>query len=429
MPNSSPSRRGFLRTGLAAGTILSLPASVYRTVFAADTKPSERVRIGCIGVGNQGTPNMKALIKNVVAVCEVDSKRLETAAGIVEKDGTGKPQSFADYRKLLEAKDVDAVVITTPDHWHALQTVDACSSGKDVYIEKPLSLTISEGRAMVKAARDNKRIVQTGSQQRSDAKFRQACELIRNGYLGTIKTVKVGLPKPNWIDRAKKPVPDSDPPAGLDFDRWIGPAPLVKYNANKVHYLFRFFWDYSGGQQTNFGAHHLDITQWALGMDESGPQTVEGKAKYHPEGWYETPDWTDITYTYAGGIVVKCGQDYKDACTFEGEKGTIYVKRGAIEIILNGEKQDPAKVGSGGNVKLKESKNHHQNWLECIKTRELPVADVEIGHRSATVCHLGNIAVRSGKKITWDAVKEQIAGDADAAKWLSKEYRKPWKLG
>ncbi len=427
--SSRLSRRGFLRTGLAAGAILALPASVYRAAFAADTKPSERVRVGIIGSGLQGTANMKAIIKNVVAVCDVDSKHLAAAAGIVEKDGTGKPATFPDYRKLLESKDVDAVLIATPDHWHALTTIDACNAGKDVYTEKPLSLTITEGRAMVDAARKNKRVVQTGSQQRSDGKFRQACELIRNGYLGKISTVKVGLPPPNWTSKAKMPVPDTDVPAELDWDRWIGPAPMIKYNANKVHYLFRFFWDYSGGQQTNFGAHHLDITQWALGMDEGGPQTVEGKAKYHKDGWYETPDWTDITYTYAGGITVKCGQDYKGGCTFEGEKGIIFVTRGTIEITLNGEKQDAAKVGSGGTIKLKESKGHHANWLECIKSRELPVADVEIGHRSATVCHLGNIAIRHGKKITWDAAKEQIVGDADAAKWLTKEYRKPWKLG
>jgi predicted dehydrogenase len=418
-----------MRSGLAAGAFLSLPAAVYRGAFAADDKPSERVRVGCIGVGNQGRGNTNAFLKraSVTAVCEVDTTRLAEAAAQVEKAG-GKPQTFADYRKLLDSKDVDAVCITTPDHWHALQTIHACEAGKDVYVEKPLTLTVVEGRAMVNAARKSKRIVQTGSQQRSDDRFRQACELVRNGYLGKIKTVKVGLPKPNWTERAKGPVPDSQPPKELDFDTWLGPAPLVKYNANKVHYLFRFFWDYSGGQQTNFGAHHLDIAQWALGMDESGPTTIEGTAKYHPQNWYETPDWTQITYTYANGTTVLCGQDYKGGCTFEGEKGTIFVNRGQINITLGGEKQDAAKVGSGGDVKLIASKDHHQNFLDCVKNRKLPICDVEIGHRSATVCHLGNIAIRSGKKITWDAAKETIIGDAEAAKMLTKEYRQPWKL-
>ncbi len=425
MSDLTLSRRRFL----TAGALLTLPAATYRAAFAADVKPSEKVRIGSIGVGNQGLPNMKAFLKlaSVTAVCEVDTKRLADAAAAVEKAG-GKPQTFPDYRKLLESKDVDAVCVTTPDHWHALQTIHACEAGKDVYCEKPLTLTVAEGRAMVDAARKHKRVVQTGSQQRSDARFRQACELVRNGYLGKITTVKVGLPKPNWTDRAKAPVPDADPPKELDFDTWLGPAPLLKYNANKVHYLFRFFWDYSGGQQTNFGAHHLDITQWALGMDESGPTTIEGTAKFHPQGWYETPDWTQITYTYANGTTVLCGQDYKGGCTFEGEKGTIFVDRGKIEITTGGEKQDAAKVGSGGGIKLYESGNHHQNFLDCVKSRKPPICDVEIGHRSATVCHLGNIAIRTGKKITWDAAKETIVGDADAAKWLSKEYRKPWKL-
>jgi predicted dehydrogenase len=424
-----PSRRGFLRTGLAAGTFLALPAAVYRGAFAADDRPSERVRVGCIGVGNQGKGNMGAFLKRarVTAVCEVDATRLATAADTVEKAG-GKPLAVGDYRKLVESNEVDAVCITTPDHWHALQAIHACEAGKDVYVEKPLTLTVAEGRAMVAAARKHNRIVQTGSQQRSDARFRQACELVRNGYLGKIKTVTVGLPKPNWTDRAKTPVPDSEVPKELDFETWLGPAPLVKYNANKVHYLFRFFWDYSGGQQTNFGAHHLDITQWALGMDESGPTAVEGTAKYHPKGWYETPDWTSITYTYPDGVTVRCGQDHKGGCLFEGEKGAIFVDRGRIEITVGGEKQDPAKVG-GGEIKLYASDNHHQNFLDCVKSRKLPVADVEIGHRSATVCHLGNIAVRTGRKIAWDAAKETIVGDADAAKMLTKEYRKPWKLG
>ena len=399
-------------------------------MLAADA-PSERLRVGCIGIGGQGTGNMRAFLKSVTAVCDVDAKHLATAAGTAEK-ATGKaPLAVADYRKLLDSKDVDAVVISTPDHWHALTTVHACEAGKDVYVEKPLTLTVAEGRVMVDAARKHKRMVQTGSQQRSDGRFRQACELVRNGYLGKLKTVKVGLPGPNWTGKAKMPVPDSAPPAELNYDLWLGPAPDRKYNANRVHYLFRFFWDYSGGQQTNFGAHHLDITQWALGMDDSGPTTIEGTGKFNPKGWYETPDTSDITYTYASGVVVKCGQGqgYKGGCTFEGEKGTIFVDRGRIEVVMNGEKQDAAKLGGGGDIKLTVSGSHHKNWLESIKTRKLPICDVEVGHRSATVCHLGNIAIRTGKKLTWDPVKETIVGDAEAAKMLTKEYRKPWSLG
>jgi predicted dehydrogenase len=411
------SRRDFLRTG----ALLTLPAAVYRGAFAADP-PSERIRLGFIGVGNQGKSNLRNLIQRapVVALCDVDAKYLAAAADFVEK-GSGKPPAtFGDYRKLLDSKDVDAVVVTTPDHWHALMTIDACEAGKDVYCEKPLTLTIDEGKAMVAAARNNKRIVQTGSQQRSANEFRTACELVRNGAVGKLHTVKVGLPKPNWVARAKEPVPDSEPPAELDYDLWLGPAPKRPYNEKRVHYLFRFFWDYSGGQQTNFGAHDLDITQWALGMDESGPVSAEGVAKYHPQGWYETPDWTDITYRYANGVTVKCGQGYPGGCTFEGDRGTIHVKRGKLTA--------DQTVKPTGDVKLYHSDNHHRNWLECIKTRKLPICDVAIGHRSATVCHLGNIAIRLGRKITWDPAKEEIVGDTEAAKWTTKEYRAPWKL-
>lgn len=428
---SQLSRRSFLKSTAAAGTLLTLPATTYRAALLAQDKPSDTVRVGCIGVGGQGTGNMNAIKKNVVAVCDVDKGHAASAAANLEKANI-KPQVFADYRKMLESKDIDAVLISTPDHWHALTTIDACKAGKDVYCEKPLTLVVAEGRAMVKAARDNKRIVQTGSQQRSAKEFRQACELVRNGALGNLKQVKVGLPAPNWVDRAKTPVPDSDPPPALDYEFWLGPAPERKYNANRVHYLFRFFWDYSGGQQTNFGAHDLDIAQWGLGTDESGPATVEGTATFHPQKWFETPETAKQTFTYANGVTVLCSLGrggYPGGVTFEGEKGTIYVKRGSITVTLNGEKvSDPYSLPSG-ETKLYVSNNHHANWLDCVKSRKLPICDVEIGHRSATVCHLGNIAIRTGRKITWDAKAEQIVGDKDANAMLTKAYRKPWALG
>jgi predicted dehydrogenase len=428
---SSVTRRSFLRSGLAGGAFLGLPAGVYRAALRADDPPSGKVRVGCIGVGGQGTFNMKQVMKNVTAVCDVDKDHLAKAAAEVEKAGT-KPVALGDYRKLLEAKDVDAVLISTPDHWHALTTIHACQAGKDVYCEKPLSLFVTEGRAMVNAARANKRVVQTGSQQRSSKEFRQACELVRNGALGKLTAVKVGLPGPNWVDRAKGkgPVPDSDPPAALDYNFWLGPAPKRPFNENRVHYLFRFFWDYSGGQQTNFGAHDLDIAQWGLGMDESGPVSVQGTATFNKNGWFETPETAKQTFTYANGVQVLCslGGGYPGGVTFEGEKGTIYVKRGGLTVTINGEKvADPYALPTG-DVKLYVSPEHHANWLDCIKTRKQPICDVEIGHRSATVCHLGNVAIRTGRKITWDPAKEQIVGDPDAAAMLSRPYREPWKL-
>lgn len=417
-------RRDFLGRSVAgAATLASLDALTYSRAFGmADEKPSERIQIGCIGIGNQGRGNMSKHIKNVTAVCEVDSKRLDEAAAKVEASSRRKPLAVSDYRKLLDSKDVDAVIITTPDHWHALPTIDACDAGKDVYCEKPLTLFITEGRAMVNAARRNKRIVQTGSQQRSDSRFRQACELVRNGAIGKVKTVRVGIPGVNFKGPA---IPNSEPPAELDYDRWLGPAPKKPYNEKHVHYYFRFFTDYSGGQITNFGAHHMDIAQWGLGMDDSGPVEITGKGKFHPEGWYETPMWFECVYKYANGTTMICGMSERGGTTFEGEKGTIYVTRGKIE----GAPKEllDTKLGSDAE-KLYVSKDHHANWLECIKTRKLPICDVEIGHRSATVCHLGNMAIFSQEVVKWNPETEEVTSGGKAADMVSREYREPWKL-
>jgi predicted dehydrogenase len=420
------SRRNFLKVSTG---LLALPALTYRNALLAEEAPSERIRVGMIGVGNQGGPknNMKYFGKNIVAVCDVDKNYLTEAVAFQEKTHKKEPAVHDDFRKMLEAKDVDAVVVTVPDQWHMLMTTLACEAGKHVYCEKPLTLVVAEGPKMIAAARKYKRIVQTGSMQRSGAEFNLAMNLLNRGFIGKITRVNVGLPRPNWIDRAKQPVPDEKPPEGLNWDKWLGPAPKRDYNRHRVHYLFRFFWDYSGGQMTNFGAHHLDIAQWGLNMDESGPTTIEGKAVFQPKNWYETPDTTDITYTYANGVIVHClqGGKYAQGAEFVGDNGTLFVGRG----VLKASTPDILK-GVDWKEKKDESPNtkHVQNFFDCIKSGNLPVADVAIGHRSATVCHLGNIACRHGKAITWDPAKEEIVGDAEASKMLTKEYRKPWVM-
>ncbi|MHC1769389.1 MAG: Gfo/Idh/MocA family protein [Verrucomicrobiia bacterium] len=418
-------RRRFLQTSWLAliGSGLAGPSLfLNRTRAATGENPSDFIGIGFIGVGGQGNSNLGALMKNAVAVCDVDTAHLAKTKQRVEK-ATGRTcAAYKDYRQLLEDKAVDAVLISTPDHWHALPTIHACQAGKDVYCEKPLTLTIAEGQAMVKAAHRYQRIVQTGSQQRSDPKFRLACELVRSGRLGAIQNVRVGIAKVNF---AGPPVADSEPPAELDYELWLGPAPWRPYNLKRVHYLFRFFWDYSGGQMTNWGAHHLDIAQWALGMDESGPVSIEAKARYHAENWYEVPEWCEITYRYANGVTVSCSQEHKMGALFEGEKGSIYVNRGVLQSTPEEIVSEPL---GDGDVHLYKSANHHRNWLECIKSRKLPIADVVIGHRTATVCHLGNIAMRTGRKLQWDPAAEKIIGDADAAKRTTYTYRKPWEL-
>jgi predicted dehydrogenase len=427
-------RREFLRKSaatVAGAAAAALPTIVLPRVFGSPqwAAPSDRIRLGFIGVGNRGGQNVGAFLKmldrvDIVALCDVDSSHLTENLGRVEAVTKRKCATYNDYRKLLDDKSVDAVVITTPDHWHALNTIDACRAGKDVYCEKPLTLTIAEGRAMIAAARTNSRIVQTGSQQRSDDKFRRACELVRSGRLGKIHTVRVGISGVNF--GKKKPIADSkSPPPELDYDFWLGPAPYRPYNPKHVHYNFRFFWDYSGGQMTNWGAHHLDIAQWGLGMDESGPVHIEGKARYNAQKLFEVPEWCEVKYEYADGTKLICGQGEKGGTTFEGADGTIHVTRDHLDV-------KPASLAdeqlSDSDVHLYQSKDHYANWIDCIHSRKLPICDVAIGHRSATVCHLGNIAIRSQKKIHWDPVKEQITGDDEVAKMTSRNYRAPWSL-
>ena len=425
-----PTRREFLRRSrnvtLGAGALLAVPnLFLNRTLAQTGQNPSEFVRVGIIGSGAQGRANMTAanLARHVIAVCDVDASHM-VAAQKQLKDKTGvEAKGYADYRQMLENKEIDAVLIATPDHWHALPTVHACQAGKDVYCEKPLTLTIHEGWAMLKAARYYKRIVQTGSMQRSMPGFREACEFVRSGRIGDVKTVRVGLPGVNWM---KEPsIPDSEPPQELNYDLWLGPAPFRPYNAHRVHYYFRFFWDYSGGQMTNWGAHHLDIAQWGLGMDESGPVEISSRAEFDPEKRFETPAWFEIAYKYANGVTVLCGNSHRSGTTFEGQDGLLYVDRGRLESTVKGALTDP--LGSD-EVHLPVSKDHHLNWLDSIKTREPPICDVAIGHRSATVCHLGNIAVRTGHGLKWDPVKEEIVGDETAAKMVRYAYRSPWQL-
>ncbi len=408
------------RQFLAASAALAIPTIIPSRAFGAN----DRITTGHVGLGGQGLDNLRAFRKNAAALCDVDKNHLATAAKLAEVAGQ-KCVTSDDFRRLLDRKDIDAIVVATPDHWHAPVTILACKAGKDVYCEKPLSLTVAEGRAMVDAARANNRIVQTGTQQRSAAEFRRACELVRSGKVGKISTVLVGLPASNFASPA---VPDSDPPAELDYDFWLGPAPKRPYNAKRVHYNFRFFWDYSGGQMTNFGAHHIDIAQWGLGRDDTGPVKTEGAATYDPKHEYEVTSTCRVTHTYADGVTLVVAQLDKEipvGITFVGSEGRLFVNRGKLtstppEIVSTKPSADDAH--------LEVSDEHHANFLDCVKSRKLPVADVAIGHRSGTICHLGNIAVRLGRSLSWDPSAERIAGDAEASAMLSRPSRSPWNL-
>lgn len=414
------SRRQFLKMSSVAAGLAAAPMFIPARAFGAN----DRISTGHIGVGGQGRSNLGKFIGNAVAVCDVDTRHAERAAKMVqEKD---RPcDIYEDYRQLLDRQDIDAVVISTPDHWHAIQTIHACEAGKDVFCEKPLTLTIEEGRLMVEAARKNKRIVQTGSQQRSASNFRKACELVRNGYLGKVHTVHVGIAKSN---HPGEPVPDSQPPSQLNYDYWLGPAPYRPYNEKRVHYNFRFFWDYSGGQMTNWGAHHLDIAHWALGKDDSGPLSVEAQeVTFHPQGWHEVTESCRIHYDYGDGLTLVVGQQQDDirmGTRFIGDKGELYVNRGKFE-----PSKELAEVElKNSDERLYESKDHHKNFLECMVSRKLPICDVEIGHRTATACHLGNIACRLGRKVEWDPTAEKVTNDAEAAEMTRRPNRAPYTV-
>ena len=414
--NSRVSRRRFFgRTAAVAGAAVAVPYLVPGNAFGAN----EQIITGHIGVGGRGRSNLG--LGRAAAVCDVDKQRAAKAAESVGKKN-GKCDVYGDFRKLLQRKDIDAVTVSTPDHWHALPTVRACEAGKHVYCEKPLTLMISEGRKMVEAARKNKCIVQTGSQQRSADNFRTACELVRSGRLGTIEKIEVGIPGCN---HPGKPGPDGDPPEWLDYDFWLGPAKLRPYNQKRVHYNFRFWLDYSGGQMTNWGAHHIDIAQWGLGTDDSGPVATEGTGTFDPEKRFTVPASYDVTHTYANGVKLHVGQKYAGGTTFYGRQGKLHVNRGR----LSSEPGEIVKQPIGdGDVHLYKSANHHADFLDCIKTGKLPICDVEIGHRTATVCHLSNICVLVGRKLQWDPAKEQIVGDEEANAMVDRPYRAPWKL-
>jgi predicted dehydrogenase len=363
----------------------------------------------------------------IVAVCDVVEERRQHSKARVEdhyakQSGQGSYQgcqTFNDFRELLALEGLDAVVIATPDHWHVTGAILAARAKKDIYCEKPLTLTIGEGRRLVNEVRSNKVIFQTGSQQRSefDGKFRVAAELVRNGRIGKVKTVRVGVGAPPVpCDLPEEPVP-----AGTDWDLWLGPAKWRAYNevlcpkgVHKHFPLFRNYREFAGGGLADMGAHHFDIAQWALDMDSSGPVRIEPPADGAQSG---------LKFTYANGVEMFHGGP--SGCTFEGEAGTIYVDRGKLEGTPETLITTPLAAGA---TRLYHATDHGRNWLDSIKSRQLPICDVEIGHRSATVCHLANLGYQLRRPLTWDPAKEQFVGDDEANGLLNRTPRDPWKI-
>lgn len=425
------SRRDFVKS---AGAAFAIPAIVPASVLGRqDTPPSERITVGVIGVGYQARGHLGLLIRHpdtkVLAVCEVDQKRREHAQNMVnewysdDKEYKGCA-AYTDFRELVARDDIDAVLIGTPDHWHAIPAVEAMKHGKDVYCEKPLTLTIAEAKLLIDVTRRRNRVFQVGSQQRSDKEFRIACEAVRNGRIGKIKQVYVAVGGPSRpCDLGEEPM---EP--GLDWDMWLGPAPMRPYHSvlspRGIHNHFpdwRSFKEYSGGGMTDWGAHHFDIAQWGLGMDESGPVEI-----IPPE---DPKRGNGVRFIYANGVeVIHGGWTTPDGkgiggVNFVGETGSVHVDRGQLQSWPDAVVKEP--LGTSEKP-LYKSPGHHQDWFNCIRNRKRPICDVEIGARSVTVCHLGNLAYWNGRKLRWDPKRWRFVGDREADTWRERERRSPW---
>lgn len=405
------SRRNFLKRGGGASVAaLTAPLVISSSVFGAN----DTIGVGVIGPGRRGGQLMGDFSQlkgfQFVALSDLNSKRMDQVAA-------GKDwKKCQDFRKLLELKEVDAVIVATPDHWHALCSIYACMAGKDVYVEKPMTLTIAEGRAMVNAARKYKCVVQCGSQQRSDTKSRIGCELVRNQAAGKVTTVHAA----NYFSPWDQPFPTQPVPEGLDWNTWLGPTPERGYHEDIYTPRAKPGWisimPYSGGEVTGWGAHGLDMIQWSLGMDETGPVEI------WTEGSFQNLNRV-VNLKYENGIVIKTdGKGPDGGALFDCEKGTIVVDRSRFEV-------NPKELANAPiTTKLEVSPNHQQNFLDCVRSRNKPIADVEIGHRSTTVCHLVNIARWTNRKLKWDPKKEEFIGDADANTYIDRPRRKPWEL-
>jgi len=429
--SSTLSRRGFLRRTSTAAAALAVPYVIPRSVLgsARQAAPSDRVRVGFIGVGRRSKDLRGSLPRDAQIVAVADCFQVAAEAAAAQH----ACRAFLDYRQMLDSGDVDAVIIVTPDHWHTRPAIHACQAGKDVYLEKPMTLTIREGRQLATAVRKYERVFQTGSQQRSLPKNRLGCELVRNGAIGRVETVIAANYESPW----ECALPAQEIPAGLDWDTWCGQTPVVPYNKDiqipRAEPGWISFRPWSGGEMTGWGAHGFDQIQWALGMDASGPVEIwtEG-APFQPPTYTQPGTVADgnkicsrplVRFRYGNGVVMKLEDHGKrGGGQFIGDQGTITIDRNYVasepkEIVLEALKNCDLRVPS-------DTPGHLANWIACIKSRALPVADVEIGHRSTTVCHLGNIARWTGRKLQWDPDQEQFVGD-DAANQLVARTPRP----
>ena len=425
--DSGITRRRFLAASAASvAAPYIVPASSLGA--AGRTAPSERIGVGFIGVGGRGSSHVNALLGNrqvqIRAACDANKPKADkNKARVDARYGDKACGSYSDFRELLSRKDIDAVVIASPENWHALHAASAARAGKDIYCEKALSLTVREGRQLCDTVRRYGTVFQVGTQQRSGGNFRFACELARNGYLGKLKTVEVGVPGGRSLPNA----PPTDPPAGLDYDLWLGPAPYTPHNDLKCSFNWYFIYDYCAGWIQSWGVHHCDIALWGAPALCASTLDVEGTATFPTDGIANTSITWNVRYTTPGGLVYSFtdNRTHPQGCRFIGEKGWVHVRRGAIRA----EPKSLLKVAIKPDEQhLYESRSHHGNWLECIRDRRDPVASVEAGHRATTISLVGDIATRLGRKLTWDWKAERFVNDAAATRMLRRPMRVPWSM-
>ena len=422
-----PTRRSFLKTTLAASLA---PNILPSGLFGADA-PSKKITVGCIGVGGHGTGhNLRAYLKQadarVVMVCDVDFKRMERAKRMVDsfyRDSSKGCATTKDFREVLARPDIDAVMISTPDHWHTLMSVLALRSGKDVQCEKP-TLTIDEGKILIKEVRKRDKVFQTSTEDRAIPVYHRMAELVRNGRIGKLEKIEVILPKQPTVPG--NPVPQ-EVPKELDYDMWLGPAPEAPYTKDRVHFNFRWIWDYSGGIICDWGAHLFDTAQWANDTERSGPVEIDGKGTHWDGGLYDTVKDYDVTYRYENGVVMTCTSG-NPSLKFIGSKGWVGNVGWRAKLQASSDKILNSVIEKGETRLFTNPKGEHRNFLDCVKSRKDPYFPVDIGHRVSTVCHLANLSIKLGRPLKWNPVKERFLKDDEANALCSREMRKPWTL-
>ena len=448
-------RRSFLQRAAGSAAALGVaPLFIPASALGKDGRaaPSERIVMGCIGTGGRGTSNLRTFISQkdvqIVAVCDVEKRSTryyrgrtagrDPAREVVEghyaksapSGGFKGCATYSDYRELLARDDIDAVSVATPDHWHGIVSVASANAGKDIYCEKPLANSVGEGRAVANAVHKNKRVLQTGSHERSNSKSRFAAELVRNGRIGKLHTVRIQMPctEPHHNHvRTVTDIPKPEPvPEGLDYDFWLGHTAKADYSPARCHFWWRFILAHGGGEMTDRGAHVIDLAQMAMGTEDTGPVEIEAKG-VQGNGLYDTFMDYEFTNVFANGVRMIGTAEGPRGVKFEGTEGWVFIHVHGCALDANPKSLLDETIGDK-EIRLGRSPGHHRNFLDCVKSREKPFAHAEVGHRSASICHLNNIAMQVGRKLEWDPVAERFRGDDEANSLLTPNMRSPWTL-